>query len=451
MLERWAGIGVGFGALCWFLLWAGINTGPGNLDLDYITASLTGAFNGVRAAFPLAMLAAWLFYRLVNERVRRRKLTTPEALWLWYGAVCMLSSLYARPWFDFGYWGLAYLGTFAALDVHMRGGRALYRAGELNRLTWLLCSAVLAAVAFVARGQLLVHTSMGLSGYTINDRIQTVAGMPMVRSSGVSRMAAVPAIIAFVALWQSRGYARLAAAAVFVPCFYLVWAMQSRGSLFSLAFALAMVMILLKGRARIAGWSLLGLTALVLASGFVPSHTVHYIYMWATRGTQGRELASMSGRTHIFHEAWKKIVESPLIGYGPQADRQFPMEIGNAQNGALYALLCGGFIGAAGYVGGLAVSWAMLIHALAWRGRLSARERTTLLQVAGIMAFFTLRSYPENCAALYSVDLLVQLPAVVYIGELDRALRRAKVIRRMRAATAPWRPTELPRAAGASY
>ncbi len=449
LLERLTGIGIGFGAVCWFVLWAGINTGPWNLDFDYIASGWTGAFNGLRAAFPLLMLAVWLFYRVLNQRARRRNLTLPEGLWLWYGAICLLSSVYADPWFEIGYWGLAYLGAFAALDVYMREGTALHRAGELNRLTWLLCSAVLAVVVFVARGQLLAETSAGLSGYAVVNRMPSVAGMAMVRSSGLSRMAAVPAIIAFVALWETRGYWRLAWAAVFVPCFYLVWAMQSRGSLFSLAFALALVMILLKGRARVAGWSILAVMALVLVSGFIPNDTLHSIYMYATRGTQGEELASMSGRTRIFHEAWKKILESPLIGYGPQADRQFPMEIGNAQNGPLYALLCGGFIGAVGYVGGLTVSWLMLIRALWWRSRLNASERMMLLWVAGIMTFFTFRSYPENCAALYSVDLLIQLPAVVYIGELNRALKRAKSVRRVRVAMAHSLPAELPRVSAA--
>jgi hypothetical protein len=46
------------------------------------------------------------------------------------------------------------------------------------------------------------------------------------------------------------------------------------------------------------------------------------------------------------------------------------------------------------------------------------------------MVFFTMRTMPENCAALYSVDLMVQLPALVYLGELDRALKRVQKVQR---------------------
>ena len=42
-------------------------------------------------------------------------------------------------------------------------------------------------------------------------------------------------------------------------------------------------------------------------------------------------------------------------------------------------------------------------------------------QVAGLMVFFTLRTFPENTAALFSVDLMLQLPAMVYLGALIRA------------------------------
>lgn len=418
-----AAIALSFGSLCWVLLWAGINTGPGKLDFGGIASGLSGAFNGVRAAFPLAVLSAWFVQSLLRKQRTVRNLTSPEALWLFYGLVSLIASLYANPWFNYAYWGLAYISAFAAIDIYMRERPAFVAAEVLNRLSWLMCSAVLLTVVFVARGKLLAHDSTGVSGYGVVARVKSVAGMPMVRASGISRMAAVPGIVAFVSIWRGRGLARMTSAAIFAGSFYLVWVMQSRGSLASFSFAIIFVTILLGGRARRVGLVAAALLLAVFACGVIPSQTTHHIYFYATRGEEGSRLASMSGRTHIFHEAWRKITAAPFIGYGPQADRQFPVEIGNAQNGVLYALLCGGLVGATGYVGGLAVSWLMLLRALSRRRWLCESERLMLLQVAGLMAFFTLRSYPENCAALFSVDLLIQLPAIVYIGELDRRLR----------------------------
>jgi O-antigen ligase len=415
--------------LCWLLLWVGINTGPGNLDLNLIEGSWTGFFNGVRAAFPLAVLVLYFFHILMRKQRRVRRFTLPEMLWLYYGIVCLIASAYAEPWFDYAYWGFAFLTAFAATEIYMSESSTPERAAALNRLNWVLGALVLASVVWVARGQLLEQTSMGMSGYGVLGRLPTVGGMPMVRASGISRLAAIPAIVAFVLCWNTRGIFRVVWTAVFVPAAYLVWVMQSRGSLVSFAFALSFVMILMQGKHR---WVIV-LTFLAAAvgllAGFVPNSTVHHLWLYSMRGTQGQQLASMSGRTRIFDEAWQLIKAAPLIGYGPQADRRVLTIVPNAQNAALYALLCGGFLGGTGYVGGLVVSWVLLVRTLRRRHLMTRVERTTLLQIAGVLAFMTMRSYPENCSALFSVDLLVQLPTMVYLGELDRAFKRRRAAR----------------------
>jgi O-antigen ligase len=201
--------------------------------------------------------------------------------------------------------------------------------------------------------------------------------------------------------------------------------MQSRGSLVSFAVALIFVMFLMEGRQR---WFVI-LAGLILGTvyvgGFVPDRIVHHLWLYSMRGEQDQELASMSGRTRIFDAAWQLIKAAPFIGYGPQADRQLTI-VGNAQNAGLYALLGGGFLGGVGFIGGLAFSWVLLMRAFRRRHLMTKSERTTLLQVAGVLAFMTMRSYPENCSALFSVDLLLQLPAMVYLGELERAFKRQR-------------------------
>ena len=135
----------------------------------------------------------------------------------------------------------------------------------------------------------------------------------------------------------------------------------------------------------------------------------------------------MSGRLYIFRDAWQLIKGAPFIGYGPQADRRVLTIVGNAQNAILYALLCGGFLGGSGYIAGLVLSWVFLVRALRHRHLLQSDEQITLLQVAGVLTFLTLRSYPENCAALFSVDLLLQLPTMVYLGEVKRSITRTEM------------------------
>ena len=151
-----------FCALCWILLWAAINTGPGNIDLDTIGGSWPGCFNGIRATFPLAVFAICPIYLMLARPDAIRRVTLPERLWIFYGLVCIVASVYAEPWFDFAYWGFAWFATFAAIEMYMQARRdSLDCAVALNRLTWILCSIVLISVVWVGRGAL---TSGDLDG-----------------------------------------------------------------------------------------------------------------------------------------------------------------------------------------------------------------------------------------------------------------------------------------------
>jgi O-antigen ligase len=424
-----------YGALCWILLWAAINTGPGSINLEAIGGSWAGFSNGVRATFPIAVLALWPFHLVLARRGGIRRVTLPERLWIFYGLVCLVASVYVEPWFDFAYWGFAWFGAFAASEIYIQERHdSLDCAVALNRLNWFLCSMVLVTVVWIGRGALLAETSTGISGYGINDRLPTVGGMPMVRATGIARLAAIPALLSFVWLWNTRGVARAASAAVLAPTLYLVWVMQSRGATVSFAFAVSFVLILMGGGARRTGLLLASLMVMVFLLDFIPNDTIHHAYLHATRGQEGQALSSMSGRSQIFGEVWRAIGQAPFIGYGPQADRSLTLRVNNAQDAFLYALLCGGFIGGSGFILGLGVTWVMLIRVLRRRDLLNPVERLTLIQTAGMLAFFTMRSYPENSTALYSVDLLVLLPAMVFIAEADRKLRRIVPVRVVRRA-----------------
>jgi len=176
------------------------------------------------------------------------------------------------------------------------------------------------------------------------------------------------------------------------------------------------------------GWARrLGLGVAIALVGFylmgeIPNETVHSLYLHATRGTQGQKLEDASGRTsRIFPLCWRTIQESPIIGYGWLADRRVIAT--DAQNGFLDSLLCGGFLGGSGFILGLLVAWVLLVRLLRVKSSLREPDRLVLIQVAAVMAFLTLRTIPENCAALFSVDFMIQLPALIFLGELDRQVK----------------------------
>ncbi len=407
--------------LCVLALWGSLNTGPWNLDIDYLESGLTGLSNAGRAALPLIILAAWAIYVLARRRFVLRRPTAPEALWIYYAVVMTLSGIQTDPWFDYIYWGLCYLAVFAVVEMYLSAPASeLEAAASLNRLTWLIAAAVLISIVVAARNSLFQQTPLGLSAYDVTNRMPTVSGMPMSRATGISRFAAVPAIIAAAAMFEGKWLTRAFWASVFLLSSFLLWTMQSRGSLTSFVAALAMVAMLSGRKARITVAVLLIAGVFLIAGDLISSQTLHHLIRFATRDTSGSHLSDMSGRVSIFRQTWQAILQGPIIGFGPQADRRI---VGwNSQNGVLYALLCSGFLGGLGFVGGLLVSWWMLLRVLFKRDALPPAHRLMLVQVAGLLTFFTVRLYPENAAAVFSADLLLQLPAIVYIAVLNRSV-----------------------------
>ena len=411
-------------ALCWLALWGSIDTGPEDIDVDRILSGWTAAFNGVRAVFPLVVLAIWILHLLGRSETWMREPTLPEWLWFLYAAVCLIATIGVENWFLWGYWGLAFIATLGAGEMYLAEcGGEITGAVSLNRLSWVAAAVVLAIVVYVGRGHLVEETKQGLSGYAVNVRMPTVAGMAMVRSTGISRFAGAVAIVACAAMWRSQRWTRVLWIALFAGCAWLVWVMQSRGSLASFVVALGVVMLLLGGRARTIGALALVLTVDAVGLNFISHDTLHYLWQFATRSD--RHLMHMTGRVDIFRDAWSAILRAPIIGYGPQADRRIIFL--NAQNGVLYALLCGGFLGGGAWTLGFAMALAYLARA-AWRPDIVPEGDSMMFaQVAGLMVFFTLRTIPENAAALFSVDLMLQLPAMVYLGVLIRAANRRSV------------------------
>ena len=404
--------------LCWLALWGSIDTGPGNIDLDRILSGWAGAFNGIRAAFPLVVLAIWVLHLLGRSDTRMREPTLPEWLWFLYAAICLIASIGVENWFTWGYWGLAFIAALGASEMYLTEcGGEIAGAASLNRLSWVAAAVILAIVVYLGRGHIAEQTTQGLSGYRIIDRMPTVAGMAMVRSTGISRFAGAVAIVACAAIWRAQRWTRVVWIALFAGCAWLVWVMQSRGSLTSFVVALGVVMLLLRGRARMIGILVLALAVGAVSLDFVSHDTLHYVWRFATRNSY--KLSGMNGRIDIFHDVWLAILRAPIIGYGPQADRRIIFM--NAQNGVLYSLLCGGFLGGGAWTLGFAIALVYLARAV-WRPEIvPAGDSMVFAQVAGLMVFFTLRTIPENAAALFGVDLMLQLPAMVYLGVLIRA------------------------------
>jgi O-antigen ligase len=408
-------------ALMWVGLWLGINSGP--WVLAETPSGPLGWARYVHALLPLLCLAGALLGLLGRHALRAASDPLPGSLrpWFLYGlagcAACLLSP---KP-LHAAYWAGAYLAPFLVLKLYLASGDALDRCRRLNQMGWLVAAAFLAALVLVARDALVVRTDEGLTGYGVIGRVGTVGGLPMSRASGVSRFAVVPCILAFVGIWAVRGPARLACAAVASACAALVYLMQSRGTTLGLGAALTFVMVAQGRRARRFGGILLVLFGVALLGEMVPESTADRITRHLLRDPDRQNLYTLGGRTTQWERAWDQVVASPVLGWGPQADRYVVGE--HAHNAYLYAALQAGLPGLALFIAGLAWAWRAL--ALSWRDGTAQRlgQRTTLVQTGGLLTFFTVRSVPEASGAMYGVDLMLLLPAMAYLDVLRRESR----------------------------
>jgi O-antigen ligase len=167
---------------------------------------------------------------------------------------------------------------------------------------------------------LFVGSDTGLTGYGIEGRLQTVAEMPMSRSSGMARFAAVPGIIAFVLFWRGPRWQRIGWGVLFFYSAALIYLMQSRGAIFAFAFSLAFIMLFLRTRTRVLGIVLMVVFSMGLFADVIPNEVVGRVYEHLGRHQSREELWSLTGRTRAWDAGIEVSMGSPVIGWGFQTD-----------------------------------------------------------------------------------------------------------------------------------
>lgn len=386
----------------------GINTAPDTLRRP--AAGWIGEFHRVRTLFPIGVLLLGVFVAggrsAADQRIAYR---FPFGLKMWglYGLVSVLGAGFSPRPIDALYWSANYLAVIMLCLVAMNSSRDSRDAAVFNRLAWLVSLAALALIAYVARGSLVAQVGQDVTGYGVINRQSTVGGMAMTRSSGLARLASIPALFGFVYLIRSTGFVRLLFLGLTAGSTWLVVTMQSRGALVALAGAFGLSAILAGKTTKRVGIILMIVMALGWLAQALPGAGV--VKRWFERGQTESELMSMTGRTHTWRQAWDEIGAAPVIGRGMQADRILLRQ--HVHNTYLYGLLAAGFLGTACFVFGLGWAWISLIEIVRQRG-----ESLMVACVAGLLCFFTLRGIPEVSGTLFGVDLYVMAPLLLWIG-----------------------------------
>lgn len=402
----------------WIALWFGINTGP--TTLWSLPHSLIGWSHYIRTAAPFLALGLVFYSKNYMHKKSSRKTVFPFSLKCWhvYGCIGVLSSFLSLKVMDALYWSLLYLCVFIVISVYInQSENALKEAIELNYLSWFMATIFLVIMIILAREKLIVEIHGSITSYGILDRVGSVGGMILSRSSGMARFAAVPCIISYVEIWSRNGWKKALWVFIFLCSASLIWFMQSRGAILSLGVSLSYITIFYTKRTRFLGILLLIiLGSLAITEPILKKHFVYYRKHIYRDARQFDDLRSMSGRTYIWKKAISKISDSPYIGWGPQADRVFLRT--HVHNSYLYALLQSGILGLVTYTVGL-VSALWIIFIVVKRKIASHfGQKKFCIQCSAILIFFAIRSIPEVCGAVFGVDLMLMAPALLYFGLL---------------------------------
>jgi hypothetical protein len=70
------------------------------------------------------------------------------------------------------------------------------------------------------------------------------------------------------------------------------------------------------------------------------------------------------------------------------------------------------------FAGGLVWAWALFFQSLLRRVPDHFDNKTFFIQAGSILAFFTVRSIPEVCGAMFGVDFVIMLPIIAYLSIL---------------------------------
>ncbi len=414
--------------ILWGALWVAIDTGPWNLSRVTGWVSIIDA---LRAALPLGTLVFVLLWWALHLQKSRIPTLAEGGFW-GYGFLMLLMSVGVTHWFTWGYWGLAFLAVLAVTYVTLSEKEPLEAARRLNWSSWLLATLALVVMLVYARDKLFVGSS--LSAYSISNRASPFLGAAISRSTGLSRLAAVPAILGFLYVLKGRGWVRLVSAVVFLLAIGVIWVMQSRGSLFSFLGAFSFLLLFGGRKARRCG-ILLGLASVVLIVLDLGLGGRLLLAIWehATRDTGLKGFQTMSGRPRIWRHAFRYIDRSPWLGYGPQADRR--LGIGDAQNLVVYGLLATGIVGTTALLLGFGAAGYAFLRVLGKRQWLPPEDQILVIATGAVLVFLALRSIPEDGASYFSVDLLLQMPAMAYLALLARKLHRRSPV--------PWNETHV--------
>lgn len=385
-----------FTVVMWLLVWGALFSGLYNIveRPGWYTSPL-GIFQGIRALLPILALyisLLWIFVGKLNFPSPK----TPLGLFFYYSLVGLATSLFSPDVLTSLYWGLLFFATVMVIWIFYKREDSLECLQIVSYLNHIVAIGIFLIIAmkvlpmgFGARGRQYYELPFGLGEMNAN---------------GVGRFALMVIIISGIWFFFKKDKSRYAWLGLCLIGVFMLMFTQSRTALLGLGVA-SMLFVLIMGFR----WYY------VLAGPFVA------LVLWQAgykdrAGGQINILMNLSGRESTWGEALSLIKQSPFLGWGFHSDR-IMLDSAHIHNSYLHATIQSGILGLIFFVLAITSIWIFFFKMNIFRKIRHYRGEDKPLVIMNVLliGFFSARSLFESTAAFYGVDLLIFLPAIVYM------------------------------------
>lgn len=423
-----------------------------------------------------------IFIKMRNQPLRKSLFLGPLGLAAIYGMVGVVASLLSPDGLQSLYWSISYISVPIVLWAIVWGPDSFDCISRIVNFNWLIIVLgslflFLFALFKLNLGSILVSPSDWLNcapqpWYTETSHF--------IRQTGVGRYAAIAAIIALCRIWHPQW--RYVWVSIFLVSVILIFYCGSRTPILGFMGSVPVVVLLSGGkRAAVVSVALIVvLTPVVWSTGIHQEFLNNCIFRNSqsidsqsidSQSVDSQSIDSQSidsqsidsqeqfaiptvpspltipmlipietpptpvdtaisepeliparfytftGRTEVWAEGLRRFRESPFIGYGFHADR---LLLGaHAHNSFIHSLLQTGIIGTIPLLSALVLGWLMLINILHKLDELPVIQKISIIQITGILAFLSLRTFSESTGSFFGVDWLILGPVLLYIAILN--------------------------------
>jgi O-antigen ligase len=428
------------GLFLWLMLWAGYNTGIYRVFTPGFPAGTMDLFHGVRAFSPIIAGILAVVFLAVKRNFTKKYFCGAMGFLSLYCAVGIISSTLSKNLITALYWALTYGAVLLVLWFVTAREESLKDFSYIINANWIIAGLIAVgllvffliqpgAIQSLNWGNIFFGDARPYEGLSDVTAEVSTLGMAGTRPTGFGRYAGIVAIISLAGIFYSRKKQKYFWLVSLVLSTLILFFAKGRTEIVGFLFG-GVILSWFSGRKKISFvffialliflFNLFGFGNVILNS---QKRTIDKPVVGVGEDISNpaqvdvglnKSVITLSGRTSgVWKDDWNLFLSSPLIGYGFQADRIF-LQGQHAHNAILQALVQTGLVGTIFFILAVIYTWVVLMRLLQNK-KIIGKERNILMQLFGVLLFFTVRGITESSGAFFSADWLFLAPVIAYI------------------------------------